>query len=221
MLCAAALAGCDENAAPHLSAASPRGASIAFESIDGPPPVLFHKLVQYLNEEAQTRRLAVVARASPAAFRVRGYLAAAAIRGTTTVFWVWDLFDREQRRRLRVSGSQTARGGTGDAWQVVDDTVLRGIARSSIEELAAFLTSPAITPGAPEATDAPQVALAVPPTHGSLGPAGITAAGERETGPPPAAAPRLVSAPLPHRPPAPAQALSRAEAVAVAAAGPH
>ncbi len=217
--CAVVLAGCDENGAPRLSAAPPRGASVAFESIDGPPPDQFHKLVQYLNEEAKARRLAVVSRATPSAFRVRGYLAAGAVRDAATVSWVWDLFDREQHRRLRVSGSETVRGGARDPWHAVDDAVLRHIARSSMDELAAFLTSPAIAPGAPAAEDAPQVALAAPEAPGTLRDAHAGAERERETAPQPAEAWRLVSVPLPPRPPAPSW--SPAEPLALAAARLH
>ena len=44
--------------------------------IDGPPPAQFRQLVQNLNNEAQSRQLAVMSRDSPSAYRVRGYLAA-------------------------------------------------------------------------------------------------------------------------------------------------
>ena len=37
-------------------AGQPRGASVAFESIDGPPPDQFRQLVQNLNDEAQRAR---------------------------------------------------------------------------------------------------------------------------------------------------------------------
>ena len=145
--CAMALAGCTHDGQPSLSAAQPRGATVAFESIDGPPPGQFHTLVQNLNDEAQTRRLAVISRESPSAYRVRGYLAAKVVKGQTTIAWVWDVFDGDERRALRISGEETRQKGRHrDAWTAADDAMLRRIARSSVEQLAAFLTSPEVAP---------------------------------------------------------------------------
>src|SRR6185437_6530563 len=70
-----ALAGCGPDGQPSLIADQPRGATVAFDVIDGPPPEQFAKLVDNLNEEAKARRLAVVSRAQPSAYRVRGSLA--------------------------------------------------------------------------------------------------------------------------------------------------
>ena len=83
---------------PRL-AGQPRGATVAFESIDGLPPGQFHELVQALNDEAQTRQLAVMSRESPSAYRVRGYLAAKVVKRETTISWVWDVFDARRPSR--------------------------------------------------------------------------------------------------------------------------
>ncbi len=101
---------CNQDGRPGVSAAQPRGATVAFESIDGPPPGQFQKLVQNLNDEAQTRRLAVISRESPSAYRVRGYLAAKVVKGQTTIAWVWDVFDGDEHRAMRISGEETAKG---------------------------------------------------------------------------------------------------------------
>lgn len=158
-LCACALAGCNENG-PQWTAAQPRGATVAFESIDGPPQAQFQKLVQDLNDEAQSRRLAVMSREQPCAYRVRGYLAAEVAKGATTVSWVWDVFDGEQHRSLRIAGAETVKGRHRDAWQAVDDAMLRRIAQSSMSELAAFLTSAEVAPGTPDVEAAPQMTQA-------------------------------------------------------------
>ena len=147
--CVVTLAGCGPDGAPGPMAGLPRGATVAFESIDGPPPVQFAKLVHDLNTEAQTRQLAVTSRDSPAAYRVRGYLAAQVAKGATTISWVWDVFDQDQRRVLRISGAETEKGRRGDAWNLADDTMLQRIAHSSMDQLAAFLTSPSTAPGEP------------------------------------------------------------------------
>lgn len=84
VVCALALAGCNPDN-QGLSAAQPRGATVAFDSLDGLPPGQFQKIVGNLNEEAQSRRLAVISREQPSAYRVRGYLAVRVTKRQTTV----------------------------------------------------------------------------------------------------------------------------------------
>jgi hypothetical protein len=158
--CAMALAGCSLDGQPNLLTAQPRGATVAFESIEGPPPAQFHTLVQNLNDEAQIRRLAVISRETSSAYRVRGYIAAKVVKGQTTIAWVWDVFDGDERRALRISGEEAAEGRYRDAWTAADDAMLRRIARTSMEQLAAFLTSPEVAPNGPSvlaASGEPQV----------------------------------------------------------------
>ncbi|HTT49468.1 MAG TPA: hypothetical protein VMG39_15875 [Pseudolabrys sp.] len=157
-VCAMALAACSLDDHPTALRGGPRGATVAFESIDGPPPGQFDELVQALNSEAQTRRLAVTSRESPSAYRVRGYLSASRTKNVTTVSWVWDVFDNDGRRALRISGEETAKGHHQNAWAAADDAMLHRIAGNSMDQLAAFLTSPDIAPGTPDA--APRMALA-------------------------------------------------------------
>ena len=114
-ICAIGLGACTVEGPPSPSFAQPRGASVAFESIDGPPPAPFNQLVQDLNNEAQSRQLAVVSRESPSAYRVRGYVSASTEKGQTTIAWVWDVFDGDQRRALRIKGKETAKGAHADA----------------------------------------------------------------------------------------------------------
>ena len=157
--CALMVAGCNpDNQA--LSAAQPRGATVAFDSVDGLPPGQFKKLVQDLNDEAQARRLAVISREQSSAYRVRGYLAVKVVKHQTTVSWVWDVFDREENRALRISGEETAKVRPRDAWTVADDAMLRRIAGNSMDQLAAFLTSPEVAPGTAPLPAEAQVALA-------------------------------------------------------------
>ncbi|MGB8576617.1 MAG: hypothetical protein WCD56_08625 [Pseudolabrys sp.] len=144
--CTLALAGCNPDS-QAVSAAQPRGATVAFESVDGMPPGQFQKLVKDLNDEAQARHLAIISREQSSAYRVRGYLAVKVTKHQTTVSWVWDVFDQEENRALRISGEETAKGRHRDAWAAVDDAMLNRIARTSMEQLAVFLTSPAVAPG--------------------------------------------------------------------------
>jgi len=159
--CALMLAGCNpDNQA--LSAAQPRGATVAFESVDGLPPGQFRKLVQDLNDEAQSRHLAVTSREQASAYRVRGYLAIKLTKHQTTITWVWDVFDQDEQRTLRISGEETAKGRRRDAWAAADDAMLGRIARASMEQLAAFLTSPEVAPGTAPSPTEPQVAMTNP-----------------------------------------------------------
>lgn len=215
------LAACNHDNQPTVSAAQPRGATVAFESIDGPPEAQFRTLVQDLNSEARARRVAVIARDEPSAYRVRGYLAATVERGKTTISWVWDVFDREQRRALRISGSETAKAGKARGWKIADDAMMQRIAKSSMAELASFLTSAAVAPGTPD-TSGPQIAFAVPDVSTPEA-AGIFRIFRPDADPVPAPAPDVPHAatagavPLPPRRP-PATAISSAGTVTLAAA---
>jgi len=164
---ALALAACQTEQQASLAAAQPRGSTVAFDSIDGLPQDRFHTLVQDLNGEAQLRQLAVLSREQPAAYRVRGYFSAVVERGRTTISWVWDVFDNQERRAMRISGSEDAK--TGKAWDAADDAMLQRIARSSMEQLAAFLTAPATAPQTPVASAEPRLALTADGTPEAAG----------------------------------------------------
>ncbi len=217
--CAFTLAACQHEGQPNVSVAQPRGATVAFDSIDGLPPAQFQTLVRDMNDEAQTRRLAVMSRESPSAYRVRGYLSAEIVNDKTTISWVWDVFDRDEHRALRITGSQVAGGAAHEGWPAVDEATLRKVAQSSMDQLAAFLTSPDVAPGAAPS----QVALAAVPAASSPEAAGIFRIVQPHADPVPAAeapsapaqdatgavvTPISVTVPLPRRRPAPAAAMS-------------
>ena len=160
-LLAGALAGCTTDGSPSVATLQPRGATVAFESIDGPPPGQFQTLVRNLNDEAQSRRLAVLSREATSAYRVRGYLAAKVAGSQTTVSWVWDVFDRDEHRALRINGEEIAKrsGKDTDAWNAADDAMLRRIASASMEQLGAFLTSSDVVPVAAASSVTPVALL--------------------------------------------------------------
>jgi hypothetical protein len=157
-------AGCTTDGGPPGMAATPvgaRGPTIAFESIDGPPVGVFEKLVVGLSEEAQARQVLVVSRESAAAYRIRGFLAVHVVHGRPQVAWVWDVYDAEKRRALRISGEEPGTRKGGDAWAAADDQMLRRIARQSVERLVAFLATPNTPPAEPAPPPArPAVAAA-------------------------------------------------------------
>ena len=152
---AASAAGCSSlpssSGRMSLAGAISPSSTVAFESIDGPPPDVFRKLVADLNAEAGTRKIAVVSRESAATYRVRGYVSALVERDKTTFAWVWDVYDTDKRRALRISGEEPAAAGKRrDAWAAADEQVLRRMARNGMDQMSSFLNSseppPAVAP---------------------------------------------------------------------------
>ena len=134
---ACALAGCASGggAADTSRASMGGGATVAFESIDGPPPHVFARMVSLLDAESKTGNLAIVSREGSASYRVRGYLSAQVHRGRTVIAWVWDVYDRDGQRALRLSGEEAGTKFGGDAWSAADDALLRRIAKSGLTGL--------------------------------------------------------------------------------------
>ena len=148
-----AAAGCANAPAPMASVSTERGSSIAFESIDGPPVAVFQNLVTTLSAEAQARRVRVVSRTGDPAYRIRGYLAAIVVGGKSHISWVWDVYDAEKRRVLRIAGEEASGRPGANAWAAADEQMVRRIARTSIDRLVTFLAAP---PAPPSLEPAPQ-----------------------------------------------------------------
>ena len=158
---ACALGGCAGGGAASGSfamATSGGGSTVAFESIDGPPPQVFDRMVSVLDSESKLRNLSIVSREGGASYRVRSYLSAQVVRGKTMIAWVWDVYDNNQQRALRLSGTEPAAKAGRDAWAAADDLVLRKIAQAGLAGLSGMIN------GTPEA---PQPAPAAPSLRGS------------------------------------------------------
>ena len=167
VLCA--LGGCASGGAGNNSfamAGAGGGATVTFESIDGPPPQVFDRMVNLLDSESKLRNVAIVSRDGSASYRVRSYLAAQVSRGRTTIAWVWDVYDRDQQRALRLSGEEPAGKAGRDAWAAADDVVLRRIAQAGVTGLSGMING-----------TAPAEAPAVPPAPRGRGPA-VASAGD-------------------------------------------
>ena len=150
---ASALGGCaaggaaGTNASAFAMATDAAGPTITFESIDGPPPQVFDRMVSVLDSETKLRSLAIVSRDAPANYRVRSYLSAQVVHGKTVIAWVWDVYDRDQQRALRLSGEEPAGKGGRDPWAAADDLVLRKIAQAGLSGLTSMVNgTPADTP---------------------------------------------------------------------------
>jgi hypothetical protein len=115
------------------------GATVAFESIDGPPPQVFDRMVNVLESESMLRNLSIVSRQGTATYRVRSYLSAQVTRGRTVIAWVWDVYDRDQQRALRLRGEEPGGKVGRDAWAAADDLMLRKIAQSGLSGLSAMV----------------------------------------------------------------------------------
>ncbi|MDU3046007.1 MAG: hypothetical protein E7B37_33495 [Bradyrhizobium sp.] len=173
IMSAATLAGCATSgtsgpANAYAMAPSSDGATIAFEQIDGPPPQIFDRMVNVLDSESKLRSLAIVSREAPAAYRVRTYLSAQVVSGKSVIAWVFDVYDRNQQRALRLSGEEPVGRGGRDPWNTVDDMVLRKIAQAGFSGLSNMLngTAPAETAPTQPApvTRGPAVATTEPPS---------------------------------------------------------
>jgi hypothetical protein len=154
-----ALGGCAGGGASSSSyamASTGSGPTVAFESIDGPPPQVFDRMVGVLDSESKLRNLSIVSREGGAAYRVRGYLSAQVVRGKTVIAWVWDVYDNNQQRALRLSGEEAAGKAGRDAWAAADDLVLRKIAQAGLAGLTGMIN------GTPDAAPAPAPARGGP-----------------------------------------------------------
>src|SRR4051812_12137490 len=147
------------------------GPTVAFESIDGPPPRVFDRMVNVLDSESKLRNLSIVSREGAASYRVRSYLSAQVNHGRTTIAWVWDVYDRDQQRALRLSGEEAAGKAGRDPWTAADDLILRKIAQAGLSGLSGMIngTAPAdAPPPAPApAKRGPVVASTEAPSPGS------------------------------------------------------
>ena len=142
LVAACALGGCANGGAASDSfamAPSGNGATVAFESIDGPPPQVFDRMVGVLDSESKLRNLSIVSREGGASYRVRSYLSAQIVRGRTVISWVWDVYDGNQQRALRLSGEEPAGKAGRDAWAAADDLLLRKIAQAGLSGLSSMI----------------------------------------------------------------------------------
>jgi len=159
-----ALGGCagSGGSSGAYAMASNDAPTVAFESVDGPPPQVFDRMVSVLDSESKLRNLQVVSReGQAAAYRVRSYLSAEVVHGNAMIAWVWDVYDRDQQRALRLSGEEPAGKAGRDAWAAADDMVLRKIAQAGLTGLANMIS------GTPQDTAPP----APSPPPGKHGPA--------------------------------------------------
>jgi hypothetical protein len=116
------------------------GATVAIASIDGAPADVSARFRQSLDEAAAARRIAVVAPAK-ARYLARGYLTASLIEGGAEIDIVWDVFTSDKQRAQRLSDAIAVKGSGDDAWAMIDDAALNGVAAKCADDLAAYLSN--------------------------------------------------------------------------------
>jgi hypothetical protein len=155
-----ALAGCITTGTTPVSPTAAEGATIIFESIDGPPRPVSARLAKSLDQEAAARKLVVVARGGQALYHIRAYVAAHPEGGATSLAWAFDVYDAQRKRAFRLRGEERAAGPSArgpSAWAAANDEVIGRIALTSIAQLMTFIAADR-TPGA---------TAAAPPTQGT------------------------------------------------------
>jgi len=165
------VAGCTTSGQPVLGGVGGFGRTVAFESIDGPPEQLFRKLVTQLGEEASAHQVVMVSREQPAQYRIRGYVAAHVQGKKTTITWVWDVFNSDRERAIRIGG-EVPGAPSERAWAAADDAVLTRMARDGMSRLAVFLASPGSAPPVeflPPRDEASQNVASISEPAGTLG----------------------------------------------------
>ena len=161
---------------PSPTASQGFGPTVAFESVDGPPPQVFQRLVKVLETEGATRHISVVSREANPTYRVRSYYAAQVKRGThnASIAWVWDVYAGDQSRAARLSGTEPAGTAGADAWDAASDQVLRRISQAGLRGRTNLVKG-----GAAPVQSAPPV-----PEPAGPAVAGLPAAETPETGAP-------------------------------------
>jgi len=218
---AAGVGGCSSTPSKgrfSLASIAAPGSTVAFESIDGPPPEVFNKLVASLNDEAGERKIAVVSRSASASYRIRGYVSATVEGSKTTFAWVWDVYDADKRRALRLSGEELAGPGrrrdaksAAGAWAAADAEVLRRMARNGMAQMASFLNSPEPPPAV---TPEPNLITLASGRDDSPEAAGILRVFRAQDPPPDASAAAAVTDAQPPEPPKTARTRSATAALA-------
>ncbi len=150
-----ALGGCVEDVAAVSAAAqqpsagarmaarpgvSPRGAPLAFASLEGAPDSVLSRFTQATQAAATSRDIAAVDPAV-AAYLARGYLTAYPVEGGTVIASVWDLYDKGRRRVQRLEDYIVVKGASADPWSLADDRALASLAARATDNLAAALTN--------------------------------------------------------------------------------
>ncbi|MBL8580980.1 MAG: hypothetical protein JNL61_01975 [Rhizobiaceae bacterium] len=128
--------------APTAAAMAPvtaKAGRIRLTPVVGAPVEASAPLTERLTEQARARgiQLAGDANAAPALV-LKGYFSALTENGTTTVIYVWDVYDEAGARLHRITGQQSGPSGKQEGWSSVPPATMRTIADQTIDAFAAW-----------------------------------------------------------------------------------
>lgn len=119
-------------------------ATFAFEPFVGVPGNIADSLSRRLGQKASDQGLTIVRRlGAPATYRVKGHLSAVGDNSSSTIIYVFDVYDADGNRLHRFSGQETSSKTSGDPWSGIDGDTLDLLAERTIMSLKSWLTSEA------------------------------------------------------------------------------
>ena len=149
-------AGCSStNGTSTAPAGAVSAATVALKSVEGAPAEVAEQLMQAFDERARAHQVIIVSREGLPHYRIRGLFSARSERGRTTVAWVWDVYDSQNRRTHHIAGEEILGPGDRDPWASVDLEAVGRIAKGGVEPLVAFLVSPSVIAAADATPRAP------------------------------------------------------------------
>lgn len=114
-------------------------ARVQLAPLIGTPAEVAAPLSERLAQQAGARGITIGQASDPAAALVlKGYFSALSENGTTTVIYVWDVYDRAGARLHRITGQQSGPSGKQEGWASVTASTMRAIADQTIDAFAAW-----------------------------------------------------------------------------------
>ena len=133
-------------AAPLPATGSTRGAPIGrttrlqFAPVVGATVEAATPLTERLAQQARARGIMLARSDDPNTTHVlKGYFSALSENGSTTVIYVWDIYDPNGARLHRITGQQSAPAGAAEGWASVSADTMRSIADQTIDAFAAWV----------------------------------------------------------------------------------
>ncbi|MCB8836888.1 hypothetical protein [Aurantimonas sp. VKM B-3413] len=124
-------------AAVEPSGGPQQGGEIQFLPVVGAPERKAELLARALAEAAPAAGLEIRPANGPkSTMRLKGYFSAFSDGGKTTLIYVWDVLDREDKRVHRIQGQERVAGTADDPWSLVSAGTLKDVARRTLKEAA-------------------------------------------------------------------------------------
>ncbi len=123
---------------------------VSLISLEGAPDNITALFNTKLKEEAAKRDIHLVLDTAQPRFKLKGYLSAYSSENSTTISWVWDIYDTRLEHTQRIDGEVQIKQTNADAWNLADDATLKTAASNAMNEIASYLSTaklpPKITP---------------------------------------------------------------------------